>query len=39
MTQTPTSATPAPTQKTNQRRVAFAAVIGTTIEWYDYFTY
>lgn len=39
MTQTPTSATAAPMQKTNQRRVAFAAVIGTTIEWYDYFTY
>ena len=39
MTGTPTSAAAAPTQKTNQRRVAFAAVIGTTIEWYDYFTY
>lgn len=26
-------------QKTTQRKVAFATVIGTTIEWYDYFTY
>jgi MFS family permease len=26
-------------QKANQRRVAFASIIGTTIEWYDYFTY
>ena len=24
---------------TNQRRVAFATIVGTTIEWYDYFTY
>ncbi|MGP9783881.1 MFS transporter [Glutamicibacter sp. AOP12-B1-11] len=24
---------------TNQRRVAFATVIGTTIEWYDFFIY
>ncbi|GAA1873301.1 MFS transporter [Brevibacterium marinum] len=31
-------ATP-PAQKANQRRVAFASLIGTTIEWYDYFTY
>lgn len=28
-----------PQQKKNQRRVAFASIIGTTIEWYDYFTY
>lgn len=26
-------------RKTNQRRVAFATIVGTTIEWYDYFTY
>ncbi|MFE2656318.1 MULTISPECIES: MFS transporter [unclassified Brevibacterium] len=37
MTATPALTTPA--QKRNQRKVAFAAVIGTTIEWYDYFTY
>ena len=24
---------------TNQRRVAFATIVGTTIDWYDYFTY
>ncbi|MEG0184545.1 MAG: MFS transporter, partial [Stenotrophomonas sp.] len=31
-----------PTQRhpgTSQRRVAFATVIGTTIEWYDFFIY
>lgn len=26
-------------RKANQRRVAFATIVGTTIEWYDYFTY
>jgi len=25
--------------RANQRRVAFATIIGTTIEWYDYFIY
>lgn len=25
--------------KANQRRVAFATVIGTTVEWYDFFIY
>ncbi|MGV2482500.1 UNVERIFIED_CONTAM: hypothetical protein IGO34_37535, partial [Salmonella enterica subsp. enterica serovar Weltevreden] len=28
-----------PQAKRTQRKVAFATVIGTTIEWYDYFTY
>ncbi|RBP61494.1 Na+/melibiose symporter-like transporter [Brevibacterium sanguinis] len=27
------------TKSRHQRKVAFAALIGTTIEWYDYFTY
>ena len=27
------------TQRVTQRRVAFATVIGTTIEWYDFFIY
>ncbi len=26
-------------QRSNQRRVAFATIIGTTIEWYDFFIY
>ena len=26
-------------QRVTQRRVAFATVIGTTIEWYDFFVY
>lgn len=26
-------------EKSNQRRVAFATVIGTTVEWYDFFIY
>jgi hypothetical protein len=25
--------------KANQRRVAFATVIGTTLEWYDFFIF
>ncbi|MCW4465033.1 MHS family MFS transporter [Glutamicibacter sp. MNS18] len=25
--------------RTNQRRVAFATIIGTTVEWYDFFIY
>ncbi|WP_066299544.1 MFS transporter [Arthrobacter luteolus] len=30
----------APTQnRTSQRRIAFATIIGTTIEWYDFFIY
>jgi len=35
------STTPIPAQPgaANQRRVAFATVIGTTIEWYDFFIY
>lgn len=28
-----------PTSARERRKVAFAAVIGTTIEWYDYFVY
>ena len=28
-----------PTQRATQRRVAYATVIGTTIEWYDFFIY
>ncbi|EMQ99484.1 MFS transporter [Paeniglutamicibacter gangotriensis] len=28
-----------PAQRATQRRVAFATVIGTTIEWYDFFIY
>ncbi|WP_411732685.1 MFS transporter [Paeniglutamicibacter sp.] len=28
-----------PAQRANQRRVAFATIIGTTIEWYDFFIY
>lgn len=31
--------TQTPAQRANQRRVAFATVIGTTIEWYDFFIY
>ena len=34
-----TAETIPPVRKRNQRKVAFAALIGTTIEWYDYFTY
>ncbi|GAA5228451.1 MFS transporter [Paeniglutamicibacter antarcticus] len=33
------SRTQTPTQRANQRRVAFATIIGTTIEWYDFFIY
>ncbi|ASN51373.1 MFS transporter [Sinomonas sp. R1AF57] len=29
----------APSSAANQRRVAFATIIGTTIEWYDFFIY
>ncbi len=28
-----------PAQRANSRRVAFATIIGTTIEWYDFFIY
>ncbi|KUM29542.1 MFS transporter [Arthrobacter sp. EpRS66] len=31
--------TTAHASKANQRRVAFATVIGTTVEWYDFFIY
>ncbi|WP_286957566.1 MFS transporter [Brevibacterium sp. UBA7493] len=31
--------TTSPTSARERRKVAFAAVIGTTIEWYDYFVY
>ncbi|GAA4374349.1 MFS transporter [Paeniglutamicibacter cryotolerans] len=34
-----TAPTQTATQRANQRRVAFATVIGTTIEWYDFFIY
>ena len=31
--------TPTHSSKANQRRVAFATIIGTTVEWYDFFIY
>ncbi len=31
--------TQTPAQRANSRRVAFATIIGTTIEWYDFFIY
>ena len=31
--------TQTPAQRANSRRVAFATVIGTTVEWYDFFIY
>ncbi|KRC63101.1 MFS transporter [Agromyces sp. Root81] len=34
-----TLAPPQPTSTKEQRRIAFATVIGTTIEWYDFFIY
>ncbi|EEB9150728.1 MHS family MFS transporter, partial [Salmonella enterica subsp. enterica serovar Paratyphi B] len=27
------------TRGASQRRIAFATIIGTTIEWYDFFIY
>src|SRR5690349_4571139 len=29
----------APGKRASQRRIAFATIIGTTIEWYDFFIY
>ncbi|SKC80622.1 MFS transporter [Krasilnikoviella flava] len=34
-----TAAVPSDTERRELRRVAFATVIGTTIEWYDFFLY
>ena len=36
---TGTAAVPSDTERRELRRVAFATVIGTTIEWYDFFLY
>lgn len=33
------SSSPAAGSPTSQRRIAFATIIGTTIEWYDFFIY
>lgn len=33
------SSSPATRAATSQRRIAFATIIGTTIEWYDFFIY
>ncbi|MEU4362615.1 MFS transporter [Promicromonospora sp. NPDC023987] len=33
------SSSPAAGNPTSQRRIAFATIIGTTIEWYDFFIY
>ena len=39
--QTPTGFTPTGTiaTSTDRRRVVFATVVGTTVEWYDFFIY
>ncbi|MHA6966709.1 MFS transporter [Glutamicibacter bergerei] len=34
-----TAASAGRSAKSNQRRVAFATIIGTTVEWYDFFIY
>ncbi|WP_448003739.1 MFS transporter [Agromyces bauzanensis] len=39
MTTTSTTAPPTEARQRELRRVAFATVIGTTIEWYDFFLY
>ncbi len=36
---TPMTSAPHASAPTSQRRIAFATIIGTTIEWYDFFIY